>query len=48
MDYPIDRHFLRLKHVAMTLGGSAEQLSNLGAVIASEAKAGVAPGDILQ
>ena len=48
VDYPIHRHFLRLKHVAMTLGGSAEQLSILGAVIASEAKAGVAPGDILQ
>ncbi len=48
VDYPIHRHFLRLKHVAMTLGGSAEQLSILGAIIASEAKAGVAPGEILQ
>ncbi|MFK7896092.1 MAG: acyl-CoA dehydrogenase family protein [Myxococcota bacterium] len=47
-EYPIHRHFLRLKHVAMTLGGSGEQLSTLGAIIASEAKAGVAPGEILQ
>lgn len=47
-EYPIHRHFLRLKHVAMTLGGAGEQLSSIGAIIASQAKAGVAPGEILQ
>ena len=47
VDYPIHRHFLRLKHVAMTLGGSTEQLAGLGARIAAEAKAGVDPGAIL-
>ena len=48
VDYPIHRHFLRLKHVAMTLGGASEQLASLGAMIADEARAGVDPGDILQ
>ncbi len=48
VDYPIHRHFLRLKHVAMTLGGAGEQLASLGAMIADEARAGVDPGDILQ
>jgi alkylation response protein AidB-like acyl-CoA dehydrogenase len=48
VDYPIHRHFLRLKHIAMTLGGAGEQLSILGKLIAQEARAGVAPGDILQ
>ena len=48
VDYPIHRHFLRLKHVAMTLGGAGEQLAALGAMIADEARAGVDPGDILQ
>lgn len=48
IDYPIHRHFLRLKHVAMTLGGAGEQLASLGAMIADEARAGVDPGDILQ
>lgn len=47
VDYPIHRHFLRLKHVAMTLGGSTEQLAGLGARIAAEAKAGMDPGAIL-
>jgi alkylation response protein AidB-like acyl-CoA dehydrogenase len=48
VDYPIHRHFLRLKHIAMTLGGTNEQLAMLGSHIASEAKAGVSAGDILQ
>lgn len=48
VDYPIHRHFLRLKHVAMTLGGANEQLANLGRRIAEEAHAGVEPGAILQ
>ena len=48
VDYPIHRHFLRLKHIAMTLGGASEQLSILGNLIAEEARAGVAAGDILQ
>lgn len=48
VDYPIHRHFLRLKHVAITLGGSNEQLARLGRLIAEEARAGVDPGDILQ
>jgi len=47
IDYPIHRFFLRLKHVAMTLGGASEQLSILGALIANEAKEGVAAQDIL-
>ncbi|MBJ18621.1 MAG: acyl-CoA dehydrogenase [Deltaproteobacteria bacterium] len=48
IDYPIHRHFLRLKHIAMTLGGANEQLSRLGDLIADEARAGVDPGAILQ
>jgi alkylation response protein AidB-like acyl-CoA dehydrogenase len=48
VDYPIHRHFLRLKHIAMTLGGANEQLSILGGLIADEARAGVEPGAILQ
>ncbi|MEM9173659.1 MAG: acyl-CoA dehydrogenase family protein [Myxococcota bacterium] len=48
VDYPIHRHFLRLKHIAMTLGGSSEQLASLGARMAAEAKSGVAVGEILQ
>ena len=46
-DYPIHRFFLRLKHVAMTLGGANEQLSILGALMADEASAGVAVENIL-
>jgi alkylation response protein AidB-like acyl-CoA dehydrogenase len=46
-DYPIHRFFLRLKHVAMTLGGANEQLSILGALMADEASAGVTAEDIL-
>jgi len=46
-DYPIHRYFLRLKHVAMTLGGANEQLSILGTRMADEARAGLAAGDIL-
>lgn len=41
IDYPIHRFFLRLKHVAMTLGGANEQLSILGGLIAEEAHRGV-------
>ncbi len=48
IDYPIHRYFLRLKHIAMTLGGANEQLSILGGLIAEEARAGVEPGAILQ
>ena len=47
VDYPIHRFFLRLKHVAMTLGGAGEQLAGLGRRIADEARAGVDPGEIL-
>jgi alkylation response protein AidB-like acyl-CoA dehydrogenase len=47
IDYPIHRFFLRLKHVAMTLGGASEQLSILGALMADEARAGVAAEEIL-
>ena len=36
IDYPIHRYFLRLKHVAMTLGGANEQLSILGKLIADD------------
>ena len=46
-DYPIHRFFLRLKHVAMTLGGANEQLSILGALMADEARAGMAAEEIL-
>ena len=48
VDYPIHRHFLRLKHIAMTLGGANEQLSSLGARMAAEAKSGIEAGAILQ
>lgn len=48
VDYPIHRYFLRLKHIAMTLGGANEQLSILGNLIANEARAGIEPGAILQ
>jgi alkylation response protein AidB-like acyl-CoA dehydrogenase len=48
IDYPIHRHFLRLKHISMTLGGASEQLANIGKRIADEARAGVPVGDILQ
>ena len=48
VDYPIHRHFLRLKHVAMTLGGANEQLAKLGGLIADEIRGGKAVGDILQ
>ena len=44
---PIHRFFLRLKHVAMTLGGSNEQLSILGSLIADEVRSGVPVEDIL-
>ncbi len=47
IDYPIHRFFLRLKHVAMTLGGANEQLSILGGLIAEEARAGVGAEEIL-
>jgi len=46
VDYPIHRFFLRLKHVAMTLGGANEQLSILGTLLADEARQGVALEDI--
>ena len=46
-DYPIHRFFLRLKHVAMTLGGSNEQLAALGLLMANEARAGIDPEAIL-
>mgnify|MGYP000099994058 CR=1 FL=1 len=48
VDYPIHRHFLRLKHIAMTLGGTNEQLAMLGGTMADEAKAGLDAGAILQ
>ena len=48
IEYPIHRHFLRLKHIAMTLGGSNEQLASLGAIMAAEAKSGIEAGEILQ
>ena len=35
-------------HVAMTLGGAAEQLAGLGRRIADEARSGTAPASILQ
>lgn len=48
VDYPIHRFFLRLKHVAMTLGGANEQLSLLGHAMAEQARAGASAGDVLQ
>ncbi len=47
IDYPIHRFFLRLKHLAFTLGGASEQLATLGAHIAEEARQGVPPEQIL-
>jgi len=47
IDYPIHRFFLRLKHIAFTLGGASEQLSGLGARMAEEAQAGVPAEEIL-
>ncbi len=47
IDYPIHRFFLRLKHLAYTLGGASEQLAKLGALIADEARNGVDPEEIL-
>ncbi|MBW2499307.1 MAG: acyl-CoA dehydrogenase family protein [Deltaproteobacteria bacterium] len=40
IDYPIHRFYLRLKHLAMTLGGASEQLATLGARMADEARSG--------
>jgi len=48
VDYPIHRFYLRLKHVAMTLGGSGEQLAALGARMAEQARAGLPAEEILQ
>jgi len=48
VDYPIHRFFLRLKHVAMTLGGANEQLSILGGLMAAQARAGATSGEVLQ
>jgi alkylation response protein AidB-like acyl-CoA dehydrogenase len=48
VDYPIHRFFLRLKHVAMTLGGANEQLALLGGLMAAQAKAGASSGEVLQ
>jgi alkylation response protein AidB-like acyl-CoA dehydrogenase len=47
IDYPIHRFFLRLKHIAMTVGGANEQLAILGTLMADEAMAGVAAEEIL-
>ena len=47
IDYPVHRFFLRLKHLAFTLGGANEQLAKLGAQIAEQAKSGVAAEEIL-
>jgi alkylation response protein AidB-like acyl-CoA dehydrogenase len=47
IDYPIHRFFLRLKHVAMTLGGANEQLAILGGLIADEARSGTSVEAIL-
>ncbi|MBY0402234.1 acyl-CoA/acyl-ACP dehydrogenase [Myxococcota bacterium] len=48
VDYPIHRFFLRLKHVAMTLGGANEQLALLGGLMADQARAGKSAGEVLQ
>jgi 3-oxocholest-4-en-26-oyl-CoA dehydrogenase beta subunit len=48
IDYPIHRFFLRLKHIAMTLGGANEQLSILGGLMADQARAGATSGEVLQ
>ena len=47
IDYPIHRFYLRLKHLAMTLGGASEQLSTLGAQMAREARSDVPAEQIL-
>jgi len=48
IDYPIHRFFLRLKHIAMTLGGANEQLALLGSIMASQARTNATAGDVLQ
>ncbi|MFO0691841.1 MAG: acyl-CoA dehydrogenase family protein [Myxococcota bacterium] len=48
VDYPIHRFFLRLKHVALTLGGANEQLALLGGLMAEQARSGIAAGEVLQ
>jgi 3-oxocholest-4-en-26-oyl-CoA dehydrogenase beta subunit len=48
IDYPVHRFFLRLKHVAMTLGGANEQLALLGGLMAAQARAGATSGEVLQ
>ncbi len=48
IDYPIHRFFLRLKHVAMNLGGANEQLALLGGLMADQARAGASAGEVLQ
>ena len=35
-DYPLHRHFLRTKHIELTLGGATDQLLRLGAALAAE------------
>ncbi len=47
IDYPVHRFFLRLKHVAMTLGGANEQLALLGGLMADQARAGATAGEVL-
>jgi 3-oxocholest-4-en-26-oyl-CoA dehydrogenase beta subunit len=35
-DYPLHRHFLRVKHLALTLGGTTPSLLRLGQILATE------------
>jgi alkylation response protein AidB-like acyl-CoA dehydrogenase len=35
-DYPLHRHFLRVKHLALTLGGTTPSLLRLGKILATE------------
>ncbi|MGH9017760.1 MAG: acyl-CoA dehydrogenase family protein [Acidimicrobiales bacterium] len=35
-DYPLHRHFLRVKHLALTLGGTTPSLLRLGHILATE------------
>jgi alkylation response protein AidB-like acyl-CoA dehydrogenase len=35
-DYPLHRHFLRTKHLALTLGGTTPSLLRLGEILATE------------
>jgi alkylation response protein AidB-like acyl-CoA dehydrogenase len=35
-DYPVHRHFLRTKHLALTLGGTTPSLLRLGQILATE------------